>query len=45
MRLNIAGTTHCVLSLHKAGQCCMKYDKCTCATVNAEVRNKINLEM
>lgn len=45
MRLNIAGTIHCVLSLHKAGQCCMKYDKCIYATVYAEVRNKINIEM
>lgn len=36
MRLNITGTIHCVLSLHKAGQCCMEYDKGTYATVYAE---------
>lgn len=45
VRLNITGTIHYVLRLYKAGRCCMKYDKCPYATVYAEVRNKINIEM
>lgn len=45
VQLNIAGAVYCILGLHKAGQCCMKYDKCTYATVYAEVENKINIEM
>jgi len=43
--LNIAATVYCILSLHKAGQRCMKYDKCIYAAVYAEVENKINIEM
>lgn len=45
MHLNTAGTVYCILSLQKAGQCCMKIDKCTYATVYAKVENKINIEM